>query len=180
MASIILVTGGGRSGKSGYALRRAEALPGPRVFIATCPVLDDEMRERVRRHREERAHATWRTVEEQTDLAGALRDTATANVRIIDCLTLWINNLMFEAEQQQQRLSEDIVAAACQRVIGACEGLQGTVILVTNEVGMGIIPENALARQFRDLAGRANQVLAGAAAEVVLMVSGLPLKLKSA
>ena len=178
MARIVLVTGGGRSGKSLYAQQLAEALAGPRVFIATCPVLDDEMRERVRRHREMRAQAQWQTVEEQVDLAGALRNTATAQVRVADCLTLWINNLMFQAEQQGRRLTENDVADRAREVLLASTALPGTVCIVTNEVGMGIIPRNDLARQFRDLAGRANQVMAAGADEVILMISGLPLALK--
>lgn len=178
MARIVLLTGGGRSGKSGYAQAQAEAQAGPRVYIATCPVLDDEMRERIRKHREMRAPADWETLEEPVDLAGALRRTATAPVHLIDCLTLWLNNLLYQAELQGGRVTEADVAARCRELLSAGRELPGTLYIVTNEVGLGIIPENALARLFRDLAGRANQVVAAGADEVIFMVSGLPLVLK--
>lgn len=178
MGETILITGGSRSGKSGYAQRLAEAIPAPRTFIATCPVLDEEMRARIRRHKEDRARQSWRTIEETLDLAGALRSARESRVVLVDCLTLWINNLMFAAEEERKVLSEDEVAARSQEVLAVCAGLSGTVILVTNEAGMGIIPENALARRFRDLAGRCNQVIAARASTVTLLVAGLPLELK--
>ena len=179
MGRIVLVTGGSRSGKSAHAQKLAEALPGPRTFIATCPVLDDEMRARVLRHKKDRAGRDWRTVEETADLPGALRNSKDSNVVLVDCLTLWVNNLMFAAEQERTLLVEDEIAARAQKVLAACAEIPGAVIFVTNEIGMGIVPDNAQARRFRDLAGRCNQVIAAGAAAVTLVVSGLPLELKT-
>jgi adenosylcobinamide kinase/adenosylcobinamide-phosphate guanylyltransferase len=178
LARIILVTGGSRSGKSNYAEELAEALPGPRVFVATCPVIDDEMRERIRKHQEHRAKADWHTVEEPSDPAGVLLKTQGYRVFLIDCLTLWINNLMYGAEQQGLAFSEEDMVRSCTDLIEACSRIDGTVILVTNEVGSGIVPENAAARLFRDLVGRCNQTIARAAHDVFLLSCGLPITLK--
>lgn len=178
MARIILVTGGSRSGKSSYAESLAEDLPGPRVFIATCPVVDDEMRERIRKHQESRAKADWHTVEEPSDPARILLETERFNVFLIDCLTLWINNLMFDAQKLGLKLSEEDMVQRSEHLLEACSRVQGTVIFVTNEVGSGIVPENAAARLFRDLVGRCNQTVARAAHEVFLLSCGLPIMLK--
>lgn len=180
MARIVLVTGGSRSGKSGYAQRLAEGLAGPRVYVATCPVIDDEMAERVRRHRGDRAERDWQTVEETLDLAGVLRqhDTGNSTIFLVECLTLWINNLMWEAEQAGREVGEDDVAAHCRELLATCRAVAGTVILVTNEVGMGIVPDNALARRYRDLVGRCNQTVAAEADSVTLVSCGLPIQLK--
>lgn len=178
MGRIVLVTGGSRSGKSGYAQRLAESLAERKLFVATCPVLDEELRGRVERHRAERAGRGWDTAEEQTALAGVLRAHADYPVILIDCLTLWVNNRMFHAEQAGISLTEDDIRDAALDLLAACRATVGTVILVTNEIGMGIIPDNAQARRFRDLAGRCNQTVAAGADEAVLLVSGLPLILK--
>ena len=180
MAEMILITGGCRSGKSAFAQRIAEALPGPRIYIATAPVTDPEMEERVRKHREARYGRGWRTVEEGIDLAGAIRRSDTSRVLLVDCLTLWISNLLYETEKRGEALTEEVVADRCREVIDACGSIGGTVILVTNELGMGIVPENETARRFRDTAGRGNQEIAAAADRVTLMVSGIPLALKGA
>jgi len=177
MARIILITGGSRSGKSAYAQRLAETFPGPRVFVATCPVLDQELRDRIRKHQAARAGRGWETVEEQTDLALALRRARQANVALVDCLTLWVNNLMYQAQQQGRELTEEELAARCRDVLAACDGSPSTLIFVTNEVGMGIVPESAVCRRYRDLAGRCNQLFAAAAETVALIVCGLPLVL---
>lgn len=178
MGRLILITGGSRSGKSGYAQQRAEELDGPRLFVATCPVMDGEMATRVLRHRDARAGRGWTTLEEPVDLEGALDRDRAPKVVLVDCLTLWVNNLMYEAEQAHRDIDEPEMADRAAKLAAACARHPGTVLLVTNEVGWGIIPENALARRFRDLAGRCNQVIASAADEVVLTVCGIPMPLK--
>jgi adenosylcobinamide kinase/adenosylcobinamide-phosphate guanylyltransferase len=178
MAEMILVTGGSRSGKSVYAQRLAEAIPGPRAYIATCPVVDPEMAERVERHRAARRASYWETVEETVDLAGVIRRSAVYRVLLVDCLTLWVNNLLYEAERRGEDFAEEATAVRCREVIDACAAFPGTVVLVTNELGMGIVPDNEAARRFRDCAGRCNQMMAEAAGTVTLVVSGIPLPLK--
>jgi adenosylcobinamide kinase / adenosylcobinamide-phosphate guanylyltransferase len=178
MAKIILITGGGRSGKSAFAQKTAEALPGPRVYIATCPVIDSEMEERIRKHREARRGKGWETIEETVDLAGVIRRAGAYRVLLVDCLTLWANNLLYEATQRGERFTEEAAACRCRELLDAGGAFPGTVIFVTNELGMGIIPENETARRFRDIAGRCNQEIAAAAATVTLMVSGIPIHLK--
>lgn len=178
MAEMILVTGVSRSGKSGYAQRLAEAIPGPRAYIPTCPVVDQETEERVAKHREARSASDWETIEETVDLAGAIRRSAAYRVLLVDCLTLWINNLLFDAERRGECFTEDATAARCREVIEACGAYPGTVVLVTNELGMGVIPDNETARRFRDCAGRCNQIIAEAAGTVTIVVSGIPLHLK--
>lgn len=160
-----------------YAQRIAESFSGTRTYIATCPVIDKEMEDRVRKHKEARQSTSWQTIEEETDLAEALRRSKGSAVILIDCLTLWINNLMF-AEQKKENLDEELIGALCKDVLGVCRDLPGTVIFVTNEVGMGIVPENPSSRLFRDLAGRCNQSIADHADTAIFMVSGIPLYIK--
>lgn len=178
LSDIVLVTGGARSGKSRYAQSLAERIGGSRVFIATCPPFDEEMRRRIQRHQAERRKGGWRTVEAPVDLEKALDETADFDVRLVDCLTLWINNLMHEAEQEGAEIHEDQIGRMAGKLAFACRARTGATILVTNEVGMGIVPDNPLARRYRDLAGRCNQVLAAAAQRVVLLVSGIPMTIK--
>jgi len=178
MAEIILVTGGSRSGKSGYAQKLAETIPGARAYIATCPVIDQEMAKRVERHRESRRASDWETIEETLDIADAIRRSATYRVLLVDCLTLWVNNLLYDAERRGEVFTEEATTVHCREVIDACGAFPGTVLFVTNELGMGIIPDNETARRFRDCAGRCNQVIAEAAGTVTLVVSGIPLHLK--
>ena len=179
MAHIILVTGGSRSGKSAHALEIAQRLDGPRAFVATCPALDDEMRARIRKHRQGPASrpAGGRSRRPTTSPA-ALARAADYRVVLVDCLTLWVNNLLYEAEQAGRAMEESDIQKQCEAVLRACAPLAGTVLFVTNEVGWGIIPENALARRFRDLSGRCNAVMAAGADEVILVVCGLPIHLK--
>lgn len=166
---IILITGGARSGKSRYAEERVRSIPPPWGYVATAEARDEEMKERIRMHRSRRS-ADWRTVECPLQLAGALKSQEdSCNAQLVDCLTLWLSNLI-EAER-------DVVA----EVESLCHYLITTpipVLLVTNEVGMGIVPANALAREFRDQAGRMNQAVARVAEEVILMVAGLPIRVK--
>ncbi len=178
MARIILITGGSRSGKSAYAQTIAESISGIRTYVATCPVIDEEMEKRIQKHREMRQASSWQTIEETRDLAGALKRARESKAIMVDCLTLWINNLMYEAELQGKDVTEEDIAVLCKEVIEVCDDLPGTVIFVTNEVGMGIIPENPASRLYRDLAGRCNQIIACRADAVTFMISGLPMNIK--
>lgn len=178
MARIILITGGSRSGKSIYAQRIAESIPEDRTYIATCPVVDEEMAARIQRHKKARRDGNWRTIEETIDLAAALIGASKSRVILVDCLTLWINNLMYDAELQNRDLNEEEIVERCRDVLSACDAISGTIIIVTNEIGMGIVPDNPMSRRYRDLAGRCNQVMADRADAVVFMVSGLPLMVK--
>jgi adenosylcobinamide kinase/adenosylcobinamide-phosphate guanylyltransferase len=174
MSRMILITGGARSGKSSYAQNLAEALPGPRAFVATCPATDAEMALRIDKHRQARSGQDWRTWEEPVDLPGALAQATDCPTVLVDCLTLWINNLMY----QEQTNSEEEVQLRCQALIRAVRRHPGTIIFVSGEVGLGIVPENREARLFRDLLGRCNQLLAADADQVTLVACGLPLHLK--
>jgi len=237
MARIILITGGSRSGKSAFAQQLAESISETRIYLATCPVVDGEMAARIARHRRDREDRSWLTIEEETSLAGALGGGPDTGVVVVDCLTLWINNLMYGAEQRGETLSEDDIAYKAREVLrvarfgaedaaaagkadpevrttansinhsgtpsetliseaapsGLLAGAQTakysegpsatpdatrTVIFVTNEVGMGIVPEHPGGRLFRDLAGRCNQVFAREADTVAFMVSGIPMWIK--
>jgi adenosylcobinamide kinase/adenosylcobinamide-phosphate guanylyltransferase len=176
VAEIILVTGGARSGKSCYAQQLGDSLAGDKLFVATCPVTDEEMRQRIERHRLDRQGAGWRTVEETVNPARALADNPEAEVVLIDCLTLWINNLLFTAAGD--RFDEAAVRLKARQLAAVCGARPGVVIMVTNEVGFGIVPENALARRYRDLVGRCNQEMAGAADQVIMTICGIPLYIK--
>lgn len=166
---LTLILGGARSGKSRHALNLASAYPGDALFIATATASDAEMADRIRRHQAER-DARWVTVEAPLDLPDALLTPASQTVVcVVDCLTLWVANLM---------AAERDIPAAAQDLQDALAGRQTPVILVSNEVGFGIVPDNALARRFRDETGRLHQQLAAIADRAVLMVAGLPLDLK--
>jgi adenosylcobinamide kinase/adenosylcobinamide-phosphate guanylyltransferase len=178
MGRIALVTGGCRSGKSAYAQEIAESFPPTRLYVATCPAIDDEMRERIEVHRRAREGRGWETVEEQVDLAGVLGHCSQYNVVLVDCVTLWVNNLMYHAEREGGILGEEQIAEASGRVLEATARCRAAVVFVTNEVGMGIVPDNAQARRYRDLVGRANQVIAAGADSVTLVACGIPLQLK--
>jgi len=170
MRRISLVTGGGRSGKSSYALRRADACA-RKAFIATAQACDEEMRERIERHRRDRP-GSFVTIEEPVDLAGAVRAVPQdTEVAVIDCLTVWLGNLVRDGDlpDEPQEVAD---------FLQVLEDPPCDLIIVTNEVGMGIIPANALARRFRDVAGRLNQRVARLADDVILVVSGIPLALK--
>lgn len=172
MSKIILVTGGARSGKSRFAEQLAEGFGSPLGYIATAAAGDKEMSQRIARHRERRGDK-WRTIEEPLDLCSAIsgNDCGYAAL-LVDCVTLWLTNLL---------LNHDDPAAVMERVkelTCLLPRLETPVIFVSSEVGMGIVPENKLARTFRDLAGEANQMIAAVADEVHLSIAGLQLKLK--
>src|SRR5208282_814078 len=173
MGSITLITGGARSGKSGYAIERALAHRGPRrIFVATAQALDDEMRARIEHHRATRAPA-FETVEEPLNVVAALAGLeGRADVVVLDCLTLWVSNLMAFYSGDTAVLCE---ADSLAKVLG--EASYASVI-VTDEVGAGIVPDNPASRRFRDLLGWTNQKVAKVADEVILMVAGLPLRVK--
>jgi adenosylcobinamide kinase / adenosylcobinamide-phosphate guanylyltransferase len=178
MGQIIYISGGCRSGKSGYAQQLAESLVGSRGYVATCPVIDPEMDERIARHQQDREGRGWQTIEAPLKLAEAIRAASKYDVLLVDCLTLWVNNLLYEAEQQNRDLSEDEMHDLCGELISACREQGKTIIFVSNELGMGLVPADSVSRRYRDLIGRCNQAVANAADDAVFMVSGLPLKLK--
>jgi adenosylcobinamide kinase/adenosylcobinamide-phosphate guanylyltransferase len=164
-----LVLGGARSGKSAFSERLAIATGLERHYIATGRAYDDEMRERIARHREDRGPA-WVTHEEPVDLVGTLQKiNAPAAVVLVDCLTLWVTNLM---------MAEVDIPAQAAALAAQVSVSQATVILVSNEVGLGIVPENRMAREFRDHAGRLHQNIAAITDEVFFIAAGLPLKMK--
>jgi adenosylcobinamide kinase/adenosylcobinamide-phosphate guanylyltransferase len=177
MAEIILITGGARSGKSRHAQSLAEARDGERLFIATSPVVDQEMRIRIERHQDDRRDRGWRTVEEDIRPMDVLAGYPEAEVVLLDCLTLWLSNLLFEAEEPEI-FSEETVVELAGELVGAARQRQGVVIIVTNEVGLGIVPENPLARHYRDLLGRCNQTVAAAADRVDLVTCGIAVTIK--
>jgi adenosylcobinamide kinase / adenosylcobinamide-phosphate guanylyltransferase len=166
---LTLVLGGARSGKSRYAEWLIATYPHPWIYVATAEARDDEMAERIAAHKARRA-AGWRTIEAPHDLADALDAAPTGAAVLVDCVTLWLSNLMegaFDIDTQTARLLEALARRA------------GPTVLVSNEVGFGIVPDNALARRFRDSQGILNQRLAAQAARVIMMVAGVPVAVKS-
>ncbi len=168
---IVLVLGGARSGKSSWALRHAEENYQFPRFLATAEVRDDEMAERVQRHRASRGRR-WELVEEPLDIDGILLSTSTrSDVTLIDCLTVWLSNVLLQK-------GREAVGAYQDRLLKALSRRKQAVVLVSNEVGSGIVPAHPLGREFRDLAGILNQKVASTADRVVLIVAGIPLYLK--
>lgn len=166
---ITLVLGGARSGKSAFAERLVSEAGGRAVYIATAEARDGEMRDRIDVHRARRG-GDWTTIEAPLDLVGALRDVDAPDTAIlVDCLTLWLANLLGARRD---------IAAETDALVAGLAGCRGPVVLVSNEVGMGIVPENEMARTFRDLQGTLNQTVAAAADRVWFVAAGLPLALK--
>ena len=165
---LALVVGGARSGKSGFAERLLSATARPRRYIATAQGWDDEMRARIAQHRRDRG-SDWITVEAPLDLASALADAEGGECVLIDCATLWLTNHL---------LADHDLEGEAATLLSALLACKAPVVVVSNEVGSGIVPDNALARRFRDAQGRLNQQLAGQATLVVTVIAGLPLVLK--
>jgi adenosylcobinamide kinase/adenosylcobinamide-phosphate guanylyltransferase len=173
MGRMIYLSGGARSGKSAHAQALAEACPGDLLYVATAGIHDAEMDARARRHREARG-ARWSTLEEPLDLAGRLPVAAIGKGAILlDCVTLWLSNLLFAHGER-----DEPVLAEVERFLAVLPQIAAPLFVVSNEVGWGIVPDNALARHFRDLAGTDIQRLARVADEAWVVVSGLPLRLK--
>ncbi len=171
--AIVLVGGGARSGKSRFALEYAEQRFTRRAFVATAQPLDSEMAERIRQHRQDRGPG-WTTIEAPLDLVGALsHEGADFDVLVVDCLTIWLSNVLLDAERNAEEEIDSLVQ--CLKNRGA-----PSVVLVTNEVGSGIVPDNELARRFRDLVGVLNQRVAQTADEVYWMAFGIPVAVKTA
>lgn len=166
--ALTLVLGGARSGKSRHAEELVERLPGPWSYIATAQAYDEEMAERIALHRSRRGDG-WQTLDAPHDLADALNGLPAGRPVLIDCLTLWLTNRM---------LAEADVEAEGAALAEVLAGREGPTIVVSNEVGLSIVPENALARRFRDAQGRLNQMVAARAGTVIFMVAGLPMRVK--
>lgn len=170
---VALILGGAKSGKSRYGLSLAARYPAPRLFLATGQAQDAEMAVRIASHQKERG-PQWHTREEPLALAATIAGVQEGyGVILVDCLTLWLSNLMLRADKSAGDLESD-----CEQLLDALKKTPTPVILVSNEVGLGIVPENSLARQFRDRAGRLHQQLAQIADLVTLVVAGLPLTIK--
>lgn len=173
MGKFIFILGGARSGKSAYAQARAKELSKKVAFIATAEIGDAEMRKRIARHINSRPKH-WTTIEEPLNLIGALKKCrGKAEVILIDCLTLFLSNLLIKG------LTPSVMRKTVKDLTKYIAGLTQTLLLISNEVGLGIVPENKMTREFRDIAGTANQIMAKYADEVVFIQAGIPLKLKS-
>ncbi|THF74944.1 bifunctional adenosylcobinamide kinase/adenosylcobinamide-phosphate guanylyltransferase [Cohnella fermenti] len=184
---IVLITGGARSGKSAFAERYAEKLAGDRggVYVATAQALDEGMRRRIDKHRASRESSAfrWETAEEPLEAAELLDKLAAeepAPLILLDCLTLWLTNVLLEGdtETEDRERTEERVMRRIEELVGAFERYPGTALLVTNEVGDGIVPEHRLGRIFRDYAGVLNQRVASISEEVFLVTAGIPVELK--
>lgn len=180
MAETWFVTGGARSGKSAFAERLAAERGGDVVYIATMQPLDDDLRRRVARHQAARP-AAWTTVEEPLAPANALRAADPAATAIIDCLSLWVTNRLLPLGESPRPTAiaelERLLLSACDGLLAAAASREAPTILVTNEVGSGVVPDTPLGRAFRDLLGRVNQRCAADAARAWLLVSGRALEL---
>ena len=180
MSKLTLILGGARSGKSTYAEELARKLGGDNVlYVATAEALDQEMQDRIAKHRAQRPRA-WRTLEAPLHPGQQLlAQRPTEPVILLDCLTMLVSNILLAREEEGESAIEAAVQEEVGRLIAAARQLDAHLIIVSNEVGLGLVPDNALGRAYRDLLGRANQTLARAADEVIFMVAGLPMSIKS-
>lgn len=185
MKKLILVTGGARSGKSTFAEEKAKEFGNDVLYVATSKAIDEEMKQRIAKHRAQRPKE-WKTLEEYKNLDEAIaRETAGKSAVLLDCITIMITNLMLDESFEWDMLPrervgkiEKLIEGQIQRLIDIAHTAEIPFILVTNEVGLGVVPTSAMGRDFRDIAGRINQLLAKAADEVYFCVSGIPMKLK--
>ncbi|MBL7127344.1 MAG: bifunctional adenosylcobinamide kinase/adenosylcobinamide-phosphate guanylyltransferase [Dehalococcoidales bacterium] len=184
MRKTTLIIGGARSGKSHYAMELARKASGPVLFVATAEALDEEMRQRIEEHRRTRP-AAWRTLEVPTRVGDGVRQKiGDAQVVIIDCITLLVNNILSQhytpgSRQKAADIIEQAVVDEISALIECFHKIEANFIMVSNDVGSGIVPADGMSRLYRDLLGKANQMLAQSADEVIMMVAGIPLPLKS-
>ncbi len=180
---LIFIVGGARSGKSSFAEQLAASISEDVTYIATAETLDDEMFRRVVIHRFARPQ-NWRTIEESTYLVNTVKEWGSkTDVLLIDCLTLWLSNLLLDENRLKSSIpwakKESFIINEVKRLAEVTGEVEATVIIVANEVSLGIVPDNRIGRAFRDVAGVANQIIAKAADEVYLTVAGLPIEIKS-
>jgi len=172
MAKITFIIGGAKSGKSSFALLLAKKHKGKVAFIATAQALDKEMEHRIGLHKKSRP-AHWQTFEEPLDITKIIKDIGSGfKCIILDCITLLVSNLLL-AGYNQKAIEKEI-----SQLLAALKKKECDILLISNEVGLGIVPANTLGRDFRDIAGKINQIIAGEATEVIFMVSGLPWRIK--
>ncbi len=167
-----IVTGGARSGKSDFALELASSIKGEKIFLATAQAFDDEMKERIAKHKENRPHY-WTTVEEPLRIVGRIKELDRKDVVVlVDCLGLWVSNILLSDEHKVN------VGKLMAGLVNVAKAFKGSIVFVTNEVGSGIVPGDPLSREFRDVLGKLNQELMKICDSGVLLVSGAPLYLK--
>lgn len=172
MAKITFILGGARSGKSRQAVKMADQTDKKIAFIATCQALDEEMRERIQRHKKERPK-NWKTFEEPVNLAARIKKIGNKyDIILIDCLTLWVSNLLL------LEFNETKIKKGIEETLGALRETKANSVIVSNEVGLSIVPTNILAREFRDIAGTINQIVAQKADSVIFMAAGIPMEIK--
>lgn len=178
MGKVYLIVGGRRSGKSDFALKFGESFTGPHAFLATCPFIDGEMEQRIRKHQQERKTSIWSTIEEEIQLAGIIMQKSQFNLFLIDCVTLWINNQIFQANERGHTFLEEDLIREVNSLLNVCAEIRADVIFVSNETGLGVVPDNPETRFFLDLLGRCNQIIAARSEEVFMVSCGIPIKIK--
>ncbi|MFZ8932441.1 MAG: bifunctional adenosylcobinamide kinase/adenosylcobinamide-phosphate guanylyltransferase [Bacteriovoracaceae bacterium] len=173
MAYIILYTGGCRSGKSEMARKNCEKITGKKLFLATAPVLNEEMEQRVQKHKASRDPKIWDTIEEEISLAEVFL-RSDHNVILVDCLTFWVDNIIYK----MPAIKEEDLSPFLEKTFQSMESFKGTVVFVTNEIGLGTLPQTPRDRKFRDFVGIANKMVADLANKVYFSVSGIPMLIK--